>query len=789
MPLSRNARTDRRRRVMREAVAADAEVAVESVRAKQRRRLKAHSEDEDGDDYLQGKRDPGYSHAVRKACQQRVVQLIPVRRMSLSLALLVAWGGWLALMSAHYFIHVRNLSVAVTGANAAGQVVGQVAGQSAGQAQLLPIAYLFHLRSTHGIAHWLGGQLWLLTAIAAFLIFQLRRHKLDDYRAKYRLWAMVAIAALFSSMDASTSGLYLFGRSIDGWALRETGYSGWSIVLATFATLIGLLGIRLCNEFKSTPLSLLFWLGGLLSWATSALLGTGLLKLEWSQQTLDMVVGGSWLGGILSVFLATGIYLRQIYIDAQRRFITRNRLLSANTPWRMPRIEFRNFLKRHRDDLEEGELDREDIKSASADPDEIPASMWRRFATKLPSLKRNNSSFEASELESRKSSRGDRRESGKGDAAKNVGERSESSGRDSNDRESVTGANGRRENSQRDNNRDAVPQRESANRSNSNRDRDSVDDDSQEQSRSKKASSKDGVEKKSWLRLPRWKSDPRLGPDYSDVDAEVRKRDEGFEEPFGKKPGWFAKKNEANTDKASAGDRKSGDEKTGDAKSRKWWPQRNKKNGVDAGDQDGDDRVVLKVPAAGGKADGKTQQAKVKKAVSSWFKKSAKAGDSNNTNEQSDATKKVKKSWNLLPKRGEKSASAKSTDSAAGDKPAKKKWFGALDGLKLKPPKEAAGTAVDKRTVGSGDSSGTRNTSSQSSGSTSSQRPVGPSSSSAMRQDAAKSPLGNFNAASKTNSSSSGYDDEDEDDEDGSRTMSKADRKRMKRQQDGRRSA
>ena len=203
------------------------------------------------------------------------------------------------------------------------------------------MAQLFHLRSPHSIAQWLTCQLWMLTSVAAWMIFQLRRHKLDDYRARYRIWIVLAIAAAFSSFEASSSGLLLLGMSIDGWARREIGYAGWPLVLATFASIIGVIGIRLCSELKSAPMSVVSWLFGLIAWALAALLGTGLLKITWSQATVDLVVGGSLLGGILAVFQASGIYLRQTYIHAQKRFLVRNGANLAPIQWRVPKLSLR----------------------------------------------------------------------------------------------------------------------------------------------------------------------------------------------------------------------------------------------------------------------------------------------------------------------------------------------------------------------------------------------------------------------------------------------------------------
>ena len=366
MTFSRTNRIDRRRRVLLDAVASDSDYAVEAVRAKKRaraRELENHSEDPG---YTTVYRDPGYSQAVRQTCQQRMVQLIPVRRGTLTIVLACMWILWGGLLFSHYCIHVRipSTSSAATSSNAS--------------FASLPVSQLFHLRSSHSIAHWLTCQLWMLTALAAWMIFRLRRHKLDDYRAKYRIWACLAIVALFSSFDASSSGLYLLGISIDGWARKEIGYGGWPLVLATFASLVGVLGIRLCSELKSAPTSVACWLIGLLSWAISSLLGTGLIKTTWSPASIDLVVGGCWLGGILAVFQAAGIYLRQTYIHAQKRFLQRQGANLKPIQWKLPTIS----LKRSRIEEEVDETDTSENESSDLGESRKWKLAWPRRSEK-----------------------------------------------------------------------------------------------------------------------------------------------------------------------------------------------------------------------------------------------------------------------------------------------------------------------------------------------------------------------------------------------------------------------
>lgn len=310
MSFSRSHRNDRRRRVIRESIATDSDFAVESARAQKRARRA--SLDDRSETLHTGYRDPGYSQSVRKTCQQRMVQLIPIRPGSLALVLGTMWTIWGLLLLAHYFFHVR--------------------GNETGRSGLL-ILQLFDVRSPHSIANWMTCQLWMLTAIVAWMIYRIRQHKLDDYRARYRIWIVLACIALFSSFDTATSALYLLGQSIDGWTRKEIGYGGWPLVLASYASLVALMGLRLSSELKGTPTAVAFWFGGLVAWACAALLGTGLLKLNWSPGTIDLTVGACWLGGVLLVFQSAGMYLRYCYLQAQKRFV--ERAIAAPTNFRV----------------------------------------------------------------------------------------------------------------------------------------------------------------------------------------------------------------------------------------------------------------------------------------------------------------------------------------------------------------------------------------------------------------------------------------------------------------------
>lgn len=304
MPISRNPRMDRRRRLLREN--GDEEPQDNTItRRRSRRSSEVESLEPTGT-----KRKAGYSQDVRKACGQRLVQLIPVRRRSFAAVCLVSLLIPGLLLTAHYLIHVKGLN----------------------NWWRHPLAVAMDVGHSRSIAAWLSSQLWLLCLAATVLTFQLRKHKLDDYNGEYRLWSWLVLTCLVASIDATTDITQLFASALDRWTQLNLGWSGPAVVDSTLAVLVGMLGLRMCTELKTVPMSLVLWLTGLIAWAASAALARPELKLEMSEPIRYWLISVFWIGGLTVIWLAALTYLRSIYVEAQRRFLLRGRMASAGVP-------------------------------------------------------------------------------------------------------------------------------------------------------------------------------------------------------------------------------------------------------------------------------------------------------------------------------------------------------------------------------------------------------------------------------------------------------------------------
>ena len=283
---------DRRRRVLLDASTAEQS---EGTR-------KNNSVSQTGE--LGGKKGAGYSQDVRQACGTRLVQLIPVRRRSFIALIVASIAITASLLTAHYLVYVNGWL----------PWYGH------------PLAVALDATHPQSIAAWLGSHLWLLCLGATILTFQLRRHKLDDYNGEYRLWFWLVFTCVIASIDSTTHITELFGHSLDRWSRANIGWSGQAVVLATLATLVGMLGLRLCTELKTVPTSLICWLIGLASWAGSATLAQEMFRIDMAIQTRIWLRAGLWLIGLTSIWIAAVAYLRHVYMEAQRRFLARGLL-------------------------------------------------------------------------------------------------------------------------------------------------------------------------------------------------------------------------------------------------------------------------------------------------------------------------------------------------------------------------------------------------------------------------------------------------------------------------------
>jgi len=129
-----------------------------------------------------GEAGPGaaaYAPAARHARQRPMHDLVPLRLTMIGLVV----AGALSLVGVVTALAVWSPALA--------EIVSTE--------ELLPLS----LGGSRNLAHALASTLLLIASLMSILIYSLRRHRVDDYHGRYRLWIWAALACLVASCAGS----------------------------------------------------------------------------------------------------------------------------------------------------------------------------------------------------------------------------------------------------------------------------------------------------------------------------------------------------------------------------------------------------------------------------------------------------------------------------------------------------------------------------------------------------------------------------------------------------------
>jgi hypothetical protein len=182
------------------------------------------------------------------------------------------------------------------------------------------------LGATGSIADWLSAVLLLAAAVVSLLIYSLRRHRIDDYRGRYRVWLAAAAAATLLSVNSVTSVHELLAAV----AAHHTGWTALPEHAIWWLTLGGLplawIALRSWLDARESRLA-----GAALAAALAAYVASvvGLLG-GWpivSSQMQVMFTAGATLIGHWLLLIGLVSYSRFVVRDAQGLIPTRSRTL------------------------------------------------------------------------------------------------------------------------------------------------------------------------------------------------------------------------------------------------------------------------------------------------------------------------------------------------------------------------------------------------------------------------------------------------------------------------------
>jgi len=174
----------------------------------------------------------------------------------------------------------------------------------------------FDLTARGNIANWFASLTLVIGAATSMLVYLIRRHRLDDYRGRYRIWQWATACFMTGSFDAATGAHAIFQPAMI--QLTGTGFLGdgavWSVLLIGLAMAACL--VRLAIEVKGSRLATTF-----LSLAAGSYIGFVVANFHPALGRADLVrviaSSATLLAGHFCLVYAVALFGRHVYQEAQ----------------------------------------------------------------------------------------------------------------------------------------------------------------------------------------------------------------------------------------------------------------------------------------------------------------------------------------------------------------------------------------------------------------------------------------------------------------------------------------
>ncbi len=230
-----------------------------------------------------------YADAALTEQQPRITDLIPVRLRTLAL-----WFGCgLIVIAAH-----AGLMTAYQ---------DRLAGRQ------LPFDQLLNPQAAGSLTSWTASMMLIVAAMTSALIFWIRRHKIDDYRGRYRMWIYITGTLVLASLDSAVD---LRGALVLAAQLTVLESASPILLHAGFA-MVGLaIGARLIIELRPSRAAVtwlvsataLYSLAGLVHWNVISVPQIELASIA----TATLALTGHWM-----LTMSLVIYVRYVFLEAQ----------------------------------------------------------------------------------------------------------------------------------------------------------------------------------------------------------------------------------------------------------------------------------------------------------------------------------------------------------------------------------------------------------------------------------------------------------------------------------------
>lgn len=174
---------------------------------------------------------------------------------------------------------------------------------------------VFQIYRLGSLGRYVIGVLYLATAGAAWMVYQLRRFRNDDFRGNYRLWQWVVGVCLFASAATLVPILPMLGAAVEALMGQRIALSGHDWIGLFLVVGGAVLALRTIAEMSRYRVSLSMLIGG---WFCAAIP----VANQWNMITINTnlrwsIVTSAPLLAVTLWLIASVTYLRTLYCEVR----------------------------------------------------------------------------------------------------------------------------------------------------------------------------------------------------------------------------------------------------------------------------------------------------------------------------------------------------------------------------------------------------------------------------------------------------------------------------------------
>ena len=171
-----------------------------------------------------------------------------------------------------------------------------------------------NLSAPANLGIWFASTVLMLGAVASLQVYALRRHKMDDYRGRYRIWLWTALVFVLASIDA-TANLHLalpgLVARLAGESLRGSATLWW---VGLYSVVVGGFALRMLVEVRRSKAAIAFLTLAIVAYGTSAALKLDLVTVQEQSSAVIAQATVPIVGHLLAVF-SIWFFARRVHLE------------------------------------------------------------------------------------------------------------------------------------------------------------------------------------------------------------------------------------------------------------------------------------------------------------------------------------------------------------------------------------------------------------------------------------------------------------------------------------------